>query len=220
LSRKLVRTQEEERKALSRELHDAVGQMLSAMTMEIGNLESHINSPEKLRERLKEARSLNAETLRVIRDLAMGLRPTMLDELGLGPALRWQGRTHSQRSGVPVTVQIDGDLEDLPETHRTCIYRVVQEALTNCAKHAQAKNIQLAIYGQQDRVRLSIRDDGVGFNPREATARGLGLVGIQERVRELEGRVSISSQPQKGTTLEVEVPVSNGLKIDQGSYSG
>jgi signal transduction histidine kinase len=144
----------------------------------------------------------------------------MLDELGLGPALRWQGRTHSQRSGVPVTVQIDGELEDLPESHRTCIYRIVQEALTNCAKHAHAKNIRLAVNGQHDRVRLSIQDDGIGFNPREATARGLGLVGIQERVRELEGRVSISSQPQKGTTLEVEVPVSNGLKIDQGSYSG
>lgn len=212
LSRKLVQTQEEERKSLSRELHDAVGQMLSAMTMELGNLESLIpSSPEKLRERLNEARELNAETLRGVRDLAMGLRPTMLDELGLGPALRWQGREFSRRSGVPVTVQIDGDLSELPETHRTCIYRIVQETLTNCAKHANAKSIRISVYGRHDWVTLSIQDDGVGFDPDRTPAEGLGLVGIQERVRELEGKVTIISQPEKGTIVEVEVPVRGGV---------
>ncbi|MBI5283402.1 MAG: MCP four helix bundle domain-containing protein [Candidatus Solibacter usitatus] len=212
LSRKLVQTQEEERKSLSRELHDAVGQMLSAMTMELGNLESFItSSPEKLRERLNEARSLNAETLREVRALAMGLRPTMLDELGLGPALRWQGREFSRRSGVTVTVQIDGDLDGLPEAHRTCIYRIVQETLTNCARHAQAKSIRISIYGRHDWVKLSIQDDGVGFDPGGANARGLGLIGIQERVRELEGTVIIVSAPEKGTIVEVEVPVGGGV---------
>jgi signal transduction histidine kinase len=212
LSRKLVQTQEEERKSLSRELHDAVGQMLSAMTMELGNLESLMtSSPEKLRERLNEARSLNAETLREVRTLAMGLRPAMLDELGLGPALCWQGREFSRRSGVPVTVQIDGDLDGLPETHRTCIYRIVQETLTNCARHAQANSIRISIYGRRDWVKLSIQDDGVGFDPGGATARGLGLIGIQERVRELEGTVTIISEPGKGTIVEVEAPVGGGV---------
>jgi signal transduction histidine kinase len=214
LSRKLVRTQEEEHKLLSRELHDAVGQMLSAMTMELGNMESFLtSSPEKLRERLNEARSLNAETLREVRALAMGLRPTMLDELGLGSALRWQGREFSRRSGVPVTVQIDGDLDGLPETHRTCIYRIVQEALTNCARHAQAKSIRISIYGRRDWIKLSIQDDGVGFDPGGATSRGLGLIGIQERVRELEGMVAIISEPGKGTIVEVEVPVGRGVTV-------
>jgi signal transduction histidine kinase len=207
LSRSLVRTQEEERRSLSRELHDAVGQMLSAMTMELGNLESAIHSPEKLRARLDEARSLNAETIRGVRDLAMGLRPSMLDELGLGPALRWQGREFSRRSGVPVTVQIDGNLEGLPETHRTCIYRIVQEALTNCARHAQAKNIRISVYGRPDWVHMTIQDDGIGFDPRDASSRGLGLIGIQERVRELDGKVAIVSEPRNGTILEVEVPI-------------
>ncbi|MEO8596502.1 MAG: sensor histidine kinase [Candidatus Solibacter sp.] len=211
LSRNLVRTQEEERRSLSRELHDAVGQMLSGMTMELGNMESVIASPDKLRVRLDEARQLNAETIRGVRDLAMGLRPAMLDELGLGPALRWQGREFSRRSGVPVVVQIDGDLEGLPETHRTCIYRIVQEALTNCARHAQAKTIRISIYGRLDWVQLSIQDDGVGFDPRQASSRGLGLIGIQERVRELEGKVTVTSQPEKGTILEVEVPVAGGV---------
>ncbi len=211
LSRNLVRTQEEERRSLSRELHDAVGQMLSAMTMELGNLESSINSPDKLRERLDEARRLNAETIRGVRDLAMGLRPAMLDELGLGPALRWQGREFSRRSGVPVTVQIDGDIEGLSETHRTCIYRIVQEALTNSARHAQANSIRVAIYGRPDWVQLTIQDDGLGFDPSSASTRGLGLIGIQERVRELDGKVNIVSQPRKGTILEVEVAVGRGV---------
>ncbi len=211
LSRNLVRTQEEERKSLSRELHDAIGQQLSAMTMELGNLESLIEStPEKLREQLNEARNLNAETLREVRALAMGLRPAMLDELGLGPALRWQGREFSRRSGVPVTVQIDGDLDGLPETHRTCVYRIVQETLTNCARHAQAKSIRISLYGRNDRINLSVQDDGAGFDQDGATARGLGLIGIQERVRELEGKVMVTSHPDKGTIVEVEVPVGVG----------
>lgn len=214
LSRSLVRTQEEERKSLSRELHDAVGQMLSAMTMELGNLESSIASPEKLRARLEEARRLNADTIRGVRDLAMGLRPSMLDELGLGPALRWQGREFSRRSGVPVTVQIDGELGGLPDVHRTCIYRIVQEALNNCARHARAKNIRISAYGRPDRVQLSIQDDGVGFDSEEADSRGLGLIGIEERVRELDGKVAITSHPSKGTILEVEVPVGKGLAAE------
>ena len=188
--------------------------MLSAMTMELGNLESVITSTDKLSARLDEARQLNAETIRGVRDLAMGLRPAMLDELGLGPALRWQGREFSRRSGVPVTVQIDGDLEGLPETHRTCIYRIVQEALTNCARHSQAKNIRISIYGRHDWVQLSIQDDGVGFDTRLASSRGLGLIGIQERVRELEGKVTVISQPHKGTILEVELPVVNGVATE------
>ncbi len=207
LSRKLVRAQEEERRSLSRELHDAIGQMLSAMTMELGNLEASLHSPDKLRERLDEARRLNADTIRDVRDLATGLRPAMLDELGLGPALRWQGREFLRRSGVPVTVQLDGDLEELPESHRTCIYRIVQEALTNCARHAQAQSIRVSVYGRPDRVQLTIQDDGIGFDPTLASSRGLGLIGIQERVRELDGRIRIASQPQKGTILEVDLPV-------------
>ncbi|MBS1856176.1 MAG: sensor histidine kinase [Acidobacteria bacterium] len=206
LSRRLVRAQEEERRSLSRELHDAVGQMLSAMTMELGNMLSFAASPEKLRPRIEEARRLNAETIREVRELAMGLRPSMLDELGLGPALRFQGREFSRRSGIPVDVQVDGDLEGLGDAHRTCIYRVVQEALTNCARHARAKSVRIAIYGGGGQVRLSIQDDGTGFDPRGASSRGLGLIGMQERVRELGGVITFMSQQGRGTIVEVEVP--------------
>lgn len=134
----------------------------------------------------------------------------MLDELGLGPALRWQGREFSRRSGVPVAAQLDGDLDGLPDAHRTCIYRVVQEALNNCARHARARNIRISVYGRPERVQMSIQDDGVGFDAKQAPSRGLGLIGIQERMLELDGRVTITSHSEKGTILEVEVPIGSG----------
>ncbi len=207
LSRNLVQAQETERKSLSRELHDAVGQMLTAMGMELANLEMlQRSSPERFHGLLDELRRLNAETLRTVRDLAMGLRPSMLDDLGLGPALEWQARDFSRRSGIPVTVQMDGSLDDLPETHRTCIFRVVQEALTNCARHSQASAIRVAIHGRPDWLTVTVQDDGIGFERAHVSA-GLGLLGMEERVRELDGTIEIASQPHKGTLLKVDVPI-------------
>ena len=210
LSRSLVQIQEEERKTISRELHDAVGQMLTALGMELGNLAPLRNSsPEQFQEHLEDAKRLTADTLRSVRDMAMGLRPSMLDDIGLGPALEWQGREFSRRGGVPVTVQLDGTLDHLPEAHRTCIYRVVQEALTNCAKHARAKNIRIAVYGREDAVSVSVQDDGLGFWPETAPHKGLGLIGIQERVRGLDGQVSVVSHPNRGTLIRAEIPLRN-----------
>lgn len=210
LSRTLVRAQEDERRALSRELHDAIGQMLTAMGMTLANLESFRDGPaERFHETLEDAKRLNMEALRTVRDLAMGLRPAMLDDLGLGPALEWLGRDYSRRMSVPVTVQIDGALDGLEDAHRTCLFRVVQEALTNCARHSQAKNIRVTVHGEPGRVSMAIQDDGVGFEA-EASQRGIGLLGIEERVRELNGSVSIQSAPHKGTVLRVELPLPGG----------
>jgi signal transduction histidine kinase len=209
LSRKLVQAQELERKSLSRELHDAVGQMLSSIGMELGTVESLVaGTSEKCRERLAEAQRLVTETIRTVRDLAMGLRPAMLDELGLASAIRWQSREFSRRYGVPVDVQLDGDVEGLPETHRTSVYRIVQEALTNCSRHAQAKHIRIRLYGRKDWLSLIIQDDGIGFDPVKAQGNGLGLLGIQERVRELGGTTNITSTPARGTIVEIHAPVS------------
>jgi signal transduction histidine kinase len=208
LSRSLVQVQEDERKGISRDLHDAVGQMLTALGIELGNLASlRTSSAGQFQAHLEDAKRLTADTLRAVRDMAMGLRPSMLDDIGLGPALEWQGREFSRRGGVPVTVQLDGTLDHLPEGHRTCIYRIVQEALTNCAKHARAKNIRISLYGREDSVGVTIQDDGVGFATETAGQKGLGLLGIQERVRELEGRVTFVSFPNRGTILKAELPV-------------
>lgn len=208
LSQDLVRAQESERKSISRELHDEVGQTLTALRMELANLEEIRSTPgEEFPARLKEAKQLVEQTMASVRSLAMGLRPAMLDDLGLGPALEWQGREFSRRSGIPVVVESGGSLDGLPEAHRTCVFRIVQEALTNCARHAHAKNIRIAVHGRQDAVFLSVQDDGIGISRAEPSGHGLGLIGIEERARELGGVVTIYSQPDKGTTLRVELPL-------------
>jgi signal transduction histidine kinase len=140
----------------------------------------------------------------------MGLRPSMLDDIGLGPALQWQAREFSRRSGISAVVQLDGALGGLPDDHRTCIYRVVQEALTNCVRHAGAKGIRVSVHGGSDLVNVTIQDDGIGFDPEHPVAEGLGLVGIRERVRQLGGTVAITSQAQKGTIVTVELPLPRG----------
>jgi signal transduction histidine kinase len=154
---------------------------------------------------VEEAKQLNVKAMRALRDLAMGLRPSMLDDLGLGPALQWQGREFSRHTGVPATVQVDGLLENLSEAQRTCIYRVVQEALTNCARHAKAKNVHVLLHAEDGRTVVTIQDDGVGFN-QSGTSGGLGVLGMAERTESLEGRFILKSQPGKGTMVRIEIP--------------
>ncbi len=212
LSQQVVRAQEEERRAISRELHDEVGQMLTAQRMEIRNLKQLRGAPEDVfLSHLEDTARLSEEALRAVRSLAMGLRPSMLDDLGLGPAVEWQAREFSSRFGVPVTVSLDGELDGLPDAHRTCVYRIVQEALTNCARHARASAIRIAVHGSDQTLRISIEDDGVGFDASQWRGRGLGLIGIEERVKELGGRVSVISRPGKGTALSARIPLKAGV---------
>ena len=208
LSQKLVQAQEEERKSISRELHDEIGQMLTGLRLEIRNLEELRTSPgPAFQEHLAEARNLAEKTLRGVRNLAMGLRPSMLDDLGLAPALQWQVREFSRLNGIPATAEIDGDLDKLPEEVCTCVYRVVQESLTNCARHAQAKKVHVTLHGSRSGIIVTVQDDGVGFDTSSAPSRGLGLIGMEERVRELRGKMAISSQPNRGTLLEISIPM-------------
>jgi signal transduction histidine kinase len=214
LSRRLVQAQEDERSALSRELHDAVGQMLTAAGMDLANLETFRDNPAMFRETLDDARRLNGETLRTVRNLAMGLRPSMLDDLGLGAALEWQGREFSRRSGTPASIEVNGSVDTLPEPYRTCIFRIVQEALTNCARHARAKSVRVSLHGGRERIDLTVQDDGIGFNPASVSG-GLGLLGMGERVRELDGNLTVMSAAGRGTILKVEVPLPAGAQTDR-----
>ncbi len=205
LSHRLVQAQELERTSLSRELHDEVGQMMTALGMELKNLETLRDSnPAAFERRMEEVKRLNADAMRAIRDLAMGLRPSMLDDLGLEAALEWQGREFSRHTGVPAVVQVNSALDELSESQRTCIYRVVQEALTNCARHANARNVRVSVCNEKSGVVVVVQDDGIGFSP--SLRGGLGLLGIQERVQALEGKLHISSAVGKGTTVKVEIP--------------
>ena len=209
LSQQLVSSQEQERKSLSRELHDEIGQLLTALRMELGNLERiRTATGVDLGPHLDQAKKLAETTLKTTRDIAMGLRPAMLDLLGLGPALEWQAREFSRRYNTPIQLQVDGDLKDLSDRHRTYLYRIVQEGLTNCARHAQAKNIRVRLEDANGQVALTVEDDGIGFDAHAGVVYGLGLLGLTERVRELSGNIAIESQPGKGTKLAVVLPVS------------
>jgi signal transduction histidine kinase len=207
LSNQLLRMQEEERKSLSRELHDELGQMLTALRMEIGRAEraQALGSPA-FSATVGESKALIDKMMRLVRDLAMGLRPSMLDDLGLEPALAWQAREFSRRYNVPVNLAVDGDLERLPDPQRTCVYRVVQEALTNCAKHSAATEIEVKVVRGRSRLDVSVRDNGVGISSM-TNHKGLGLTGIKERVKDINGSASIDTKPGGGTALNITLPV-------------
>jgi signal transduction histidine kinase len=207
LSQRLVATQEEERKNLSRELHDHVGQMLTALRMELGRIE-RTRSPTDagLGRAVIECRRLVDSMVRTVRDLALGLRPSMLDDFGLQPALEWHVRDCARRYGVAVNLNLNGDFTSLPDAYRTCVYRAVQEALTNCIRHAQARTITVAIGGSAEQLDVTVTDDGVGLDT-ERRGDGLGLRGIEERVRKLDGTMTIHSTPGRGTTLAIRLPL-------------
>jgi signal transduction histidine kinase len=207
LSQQLVATQEEERKKLSRELHDHVGQMLTALRMELGRID-RVRAPreDRVADAVVECRRLVDEMVRTVRDLALGLRPSMLDDFGLQPALEWHLRDFTRHYGLPVEMSVDGDLDSLSDQHRTCVYRVVQEALTNCVRHAAARRILVQMENRTSVLKVSVTDDGVGLDA-ERRLTGLGLRGIEERVRELDGVTTIHSVPGGGTTVTIELPL-------------
>lgn len=204
LSARLVRAQEEERRALSRELHDEVAQAFSAVLMEAENLLDLDPAPE-VRTHLDSIRGVAEKGMNEIRNMALLLRPSMLDDFGLLPALEWQAREIGKRTGL--RVQVASEMAgELPEEHKTCIYRVVQEALNNCAQHAQASAVQVSVRQDSGQILVTVQDDGSGFDPERV--RGLGLLGMEERVRHLGGAFQIDSRPGRGTLLRVTLPLS------------
>jgi signal transduction histidine kinase len=220
LSQQLVAMQEEERKHLSRELHDHVGQMLTALRMELGRID-RVRGPvaAEIPAAVAECRQLVDNVVRTVRDLSLGLRPSMLDDFGLQPALEWHVRDVSRRYGLAVDLTTDGDFDTLPDAHRTCIYRIVQEALTNCVRHAQATRVQVKLDRRGHALEASIADNGVGFEPGRPRA-GLGLRGIEERVRDLKGSVAVTTTPQGGTTIRVVLPLPALAEVPLADLAG
>ena len=140
-----------------------------------------------------------------IRDIALLLRPSMLDDLGLIPALEWQAREVSRRSGIKITVTAENVSDSLSDEMRTCIYRIVQEALQNVARHSAAKSAVVTVRQDDSSLFLSVEDDGCGFDPERT--RGLGMLGMEERVRKLKGQFQIRSASGKGSALLVTLPI-------------
>src|SRR5687767_5695005 len=190
LSQQLVKTQEAERKSLSRELHDHVGQMLTALRMELGTAErSRGAAGQQFAQAITESKHLSETMMRTVRDLAMGLRPSMLDDFGLQPALEWLVRDFSRRSRLEASVTVSGGLEGLPDSHRTCVFRAVQEALTNCVRHSGASRVTVDVTSGPRDLTVTVRDNGVGIPANRG--KGLGLRGLEERAKELSGTVTI-----------------------------
>jgi signal transduction histidine kinase len=208
LSARLVSAQEEERRAISRELHDEVGQSLSALLMEAGNAAASVPSDSTdVRRHVESIKKLAEASVQVIRNMTLLLRPSMLDDFGLVPALEWHAREISKRTGLRVHVTAEESAGELPDDLKTCIYRVVQEALHNCMRHAQARSVNVVVEQHARSIHISVEDDGRGFDAHRV--RGLGLVGMEERVNHLGGAFEIESKPGAGTRVTVELPLAS-----------
>ena len=207
LSARLVETQEEERRVLSRELHDEVGQSLSAILVGLSNLSAAMraNARTQIENEVTVLRQIVEGTVKMVRNITLLLRPSMLDDLGLIPALEWQAREVSRQTGLRVDVAATGVSDELPEEFKTCIYRVVQEALHNVTRHALAASVRIVAQQEPRRLLLSIQDDGQGFDLERS--RGLGLLGMKERVAHLGGTLRLVSEPGRGTLISVVLPL-------------
>ncbi len=209
LSARLVEVQETERRSLSRELHDEVGQVMSALLLGVSNVSASISPQtiEQAKVELQEIKRVAEKTVAVIRDMSLLLRPSMLDDLGLIPALEWQAREISRNNKVRVEVTVDPESmadQDLPDEQKTCVYRVVQEALRNVIRHAKARTVQIRMTQNAKSLCLLIKDDGQGFLPERH--KGVGLLGMEERVKHLNGTFRIDSNLGSGTTIHIELP--------------
>ena len=213
LSAELVAAQEVERRRISRELHDQVGQSLSVTMLAIANLRSALdtdNTGEALNQ-LRLIEGMTEENARAVRNLSLLLRPTMLDDLGLISALRWLAREVSRSDAIQVDVSADECPEDLPEEHRTCIFRVVQEAVRNACRHAVARHVRIYVRLDDRIIRVSVQDDGKGFDP--SLEAGLGTLGMHERVQRLGGKLTVDSERGRGTMVSFVLPLPEDFDV-------
>jgi signal transduction histidine kinase len=203
--RRAVAAQELERQRLARELHDETGQALTSILLGLRSLEV-ASVPEDRDEALAALRELVVATLHEVRRLAVELRPAALDDFGLLPAVRRLGESTRETTGLDVQVEATLGPKRLAPEVETALYRIVQEALTNVAKHAGARHVSVVLTRKHERVSVVIEDDGKGFDTSAGTGDGLGLLGMRERVQLLDGTLSVESSVGAGTTLVLELP--------------
>jgi signal transduction histidine kinase len=213
LSARLVRAQEDERRLIARELHDEVGQALTAVKMQLSVARRSV--PTEQVAAIDEARAVTDAALQSARQLSRLLHPPMLDDMGLASALDWYLKGFGDRTGI-ATEFLHSGMDDRPAPEvETCLFRVVQEATTNIAKHASATSCRVYLQRLPASVVLTVEDNGQGFDPATARRRapeGLGLLGIEERVSDARGSFRIESTPAHGTRVNVELPASSGAR--------
>ncbi|MBV8085913.1 MAG: ATP-binding protein [Chloroflexi bacterium] len=207
MSAQVLRAQEEERRRIARELHDETSQALNALLLSIEMAQETVPDEDaEACKRLEASKQLTVQTLDAIHNLAFDLRPTMLDDLGLEPSVRWYAKRQSDTYGLQILLDIDGLEDRLPTQTEVALFRVVQEALTNVAKHAQASLVRVNMRRLDDSVELTVADNGRGFDPDQVPGDRLGVFGMQERVSLLSGRFELNARPGRGTRLHVTVP--------------
>ncbi|MFQ5576994.1 MAG: GAF domain-containing protein [Anaerolineae bacterium] len=216
LSNRVVEAQEEERRRISRELHDEMGQALTAIKLNLQMLLAGLPPDQRaLTARINEVVALTNDSLQEIRRLAMDLRPSILDDLGLVPTLHWYQNQFERRSNTQLTLSIAPNLPRLAPNTETALYRVVQEALTNVSRHANAGRVEISLSQDDTAVYCSIIDDGQGFakdNETQLNSRGVGLTSMLERVQVLNGQLSIESAPGQGTSISIQSPTETANK--------
>ncbi len=222
LSAGVMRAQEGERRRIARELHDQIGQSLTLLLIRLKLIEAAPQA-EPLHTDLADLRASVASTIDQVRRLALDLRPPALDQLGLVPALRELTREFADRTRIAVTFDGPTDQVDFPLDRATALYRIVQEALTNIAKHADAHNVHVALHSRPSAFHVAIVDDGRGFDiaaieaaTQERDGSGLGLFGMEERARLLDGTLKVATRPGSGTTIIAVIP-KNPLETPHGT---
>jgi signal transduction histidine kinase len=204
--RRVVAGQELERRRLARELHDETGQALTSILLGLRAVEETA-SGDGAKKSIGDVRELVVTTLQDVRKLAVQLRPKALDDFGLVAALERLAQTFAEGTGISVDLETQLHGERLPEELETTLYRIVQEALTNVVKHAEAQNVSVLLVRRENSVTLVVEDDGQGFDPSATREGALGLLGMQERIELHDGKMTIEVSPQRGTTLVVEMPL-------------
>jgi signal transduction histidine kinase len=210
LAEHLQWVREEDRKRVARDLHDQIGQILTAIKMDMTWMTRHLPESEgAVLARLKESIQLINNGVKAVRTICSGLRPGVLDDLGLAAAIEWQASEFASRNGIrcqvsvpPVDLHLDGD-------RATATFRIFQECMTNVIRHAQAKSVRVALVQEEENILLVVEDDGIGFSESglSNSLGSLGLLGMKERAQFCGGDVQISSFPGKGTTVTVRVPI-------------
>jgi len=214
LSRQLLSAQEEERKMISRELHDEIAQTLTGINIQLATLKVEAAFNVKgLQKKITRTQRMVEKSVDIVHRFARELRPTVLDDLGLIPALHSFVKSFSKQTRVHVRLTIFAGVEKLDNARRTILYRVAQEALTNVARHAQASVVDLSIDKLRDRICMKIKDDGRSFQVNHILQakknKRLGLLGMRERVEMVGGNLRVESAPGQGTTIHAEIPLTN-----------
>ncbi|QKZ07066.1 PAS domain-containing sensor histidine kinase [Pseudomonas eucalypticola] len=216
LSAHLESVREEEKARIAREVHDELGQMLTVLKLETSMCElAYAELDPGLQERLNSMKRLIAQLFQLVRDVATALRPPILDA-GIGSAIEWQARRFEARTRIPCLVQVPEPVPALSDAKATGLFRILQEALTNVMRHAQAQTVDIALEVDEDWLVLSVSDDGHGFVVGAGPSTSFGLVGMRERVLMLGGVLQLHSEPGQGTTLRVRVPVNERSVLGVG----